>query len=392
MPDSPAPATAAATLDARLSELDALDRRRERRVLRSPQGARVCVGDRTLVNFSSNDYLGLANHPRLREAAHAAIDRYGVGAGASPLVSGHQRVHEEAEERFARFVRMPRALLFSSGYAANLGILAALGGRDAEIFSDALYHACLVDGARLARGAVTVYPHGDIGVLSAALAASTAARKIVASDAVFSMDGDLAPIAALLDLCERHDAWLVLDDAHGIGVLGESGRGTLDHLHVRSPRIVYMATLGKALGGYGAFVAGDERVAEWLLQRARTYVYSTALPPIAPAVATAAIDLIDCEPALIERLRDNIRTFTQACRDSRVSPEPSVTAIHPLVVGPETASLAMSRRLEDAGFLVPAIRPPTVPEGTSRLRVSLSAAHSSDEVRALAAALARCSP
>ena len=390
MPDSRAPTSAAGTIDARLSDLDARDLRRERRLLASPQGPRVRVGSRTLANFSSNDYLGLANHPRLRDAAHAAIERYGVGAGASPLVSGHQRVHAEAEQRFAAFVRMPRALLFSSGYAANLGILAALGGRDAEIFSDALNHACLVDGARLARGAVTVYPHGDMDALAAALAASTAACRIVASDAVFSMDGDLAPVTRLLELCERHDAWLVLDDAHGIGVLGENGRGTLEHLAVRSPRIVYMATLGKALGGYGAFVAGEPRVVEWLLQRARTYVYSTALPAVAPAVACAAIELVEGDATLVKRLHERIKRFTDACRESRVALMPSVTAIQPLVVGEPQRALALSRALEDAGFLVPAIRPPTVPEGTSRLRVSLSAAHSGEDVRALVAALARC--
>ena len=383
MPDSRPFTDAAGAIDARLADLEERHLRRQRRVLASPQGPRVRVGARELANFSSNDYLGLANHPRLREAAHAAIDRYGFGAGASPLVSGHSRLHDEAERRFAAFVGLPRALLFPSGYAANLGILAALGNRDAEVFSDALNHACLVDGARLSRARVTVYPHADTDALAHALAASSAPCKVVASDAVFSMDGDIAPVAALLELCERHDAWLVLDDAHGIGVLGERGRGTVDHLGVRSSRIVYMATLGKALGGYGAFVAGPSQVVEWLLQRARTYVYSTALPPVAAAVATAAIDLVDSDPGLVERLRGRIAAFRAACESA------SSTAIHPLIVGTAEAALAFSRSLEDQGFLVPAIRPPTVPEGSSRLRVSLSAAHSNADVRALAAALAR---
>src|SRR5438105_4754539 len=382
----------AAAIGAGLADLDARSLRRTRRVLESAQGPHVRVGSRVLANFSSNDYLGLADHPRLRAAAHAAIDRYGVGAGASPLVSGNLRVHETAEERFAAFAGLPRALLFGSGYAANLGILAALGGRDVEVFSDALNHACLVDGARLSRGKVTVYAHSDVGALSQLLVASPASRKIVASDAVFSMDGDIAPIAPLLELCERHDAWLVLDDAHGIGVLGERGRGTLEHLGVRSPRIVYMATLGKALGGYGAFVAAQSQVIEWLLQRARTYIYSTALPPAAAAVAIAALDLLEADGALVARLHARIGEFSAACAQAAVPIAASATAIHPFIVGTAGDALATSRRLDDAGFLVPAIRPPTVPQVTSRLRVSLSAAHTRVDVDARAGALARCRP
>ena len=361
--------------------------RRTRRVLESPQAAFVRIGERRLLNFSSNDYLGLANHPRLREAAVAAIDEYGVGAGASPLVSGHSRLHEESERAFARFVGLPRALLFGSGYAANLGILASLADRHAEVFADKLNHACLNDGALLSRARFTRYPHLDMGALEARLAASTADVRIVATDAVFSMDGDLAPIAKLVDLCERHGAWLVLDDAHGIGVLGENGRGSLQAF--RSPRIVYMATLGKALGGYGAFVAGDAATIEWLMQRARTYIYSTALPPMAAAAARAAIELLEGDPALVERLRARIAEFRSACAANGVAVSPSTTAIQPLVVGSAQRALDVSARLLDAGYFVPAIRPPTVPEGTSRLRISLSAAHERAHVEALAGELAR---
>jgi 8-amino-7-oxononanoate synthase len=359
---------------------------RVRRVLDSPQGAQVREDGQALVNFSSNDYLGLANHPRLREAAHRAIDAFGVGAGASPLVSGHTRLHEEAERRFAEFAGLPRALLFGSGYAANLGILAALGGREAQIFSDELNHACIIDGARLSRAQVTCYPHADLDALSARLAESRAAVRIVATDAVFSMDGDIAPVPRLLELCERHDAWLVLDDAHGIGVTGK-GRGTLAQFRVRSPRIVYMATLGKALGGYGAFVAGEASMIEWLLQRARTYIYSTALPPMAAAVATCALDLIDEDPSLVARLHERIAQFRAACADLGLEPPASTTAIQPLIVGSTEWALAASQRLRERGLRVPAIRPPTVPEGTSRLRVSLSAAHTGAEIQGLAAAL-----
>ena len=376
----------AARLDEGLAELDRSDLRRERRTLDSPQGPRVTIAGRTLANFSSNDYLGLANHPRLRQAAHRALDAWGVGAGASPLVSGHSRVHAQAEESFAAFVGLPRALLFGSGYAANLGILATLGGRDAEIFSDALNHACLIDGARLSRAQVVRYAHADAGELEARLAASRAAVRIIATDAVFSMDGDFAPVPRLLELCERHDAWLVLDDAHGVGVAGANGRGTLEHFGVRSPRLVYMATLGKALGGYGAFVAGEAPVIEWLLQRARTYVYSTALPPLLAAVACEAIDLLS-DGALAAALAARIAHFRAACAREGVALSGSTTAIQPIVAGGAARAVELSRSLAARGHLVPAIRPPTVPAGTSRLRVSLSAAHAGDEIDGLARSL-----
>lgn len=362
---------------------------RKRRVLESAQGARIRTAGRELLNFSSNDYLGLAGDSRLREAAHRAIDEHGVGAGASPLVSGHATAHDEAEARFARFAGFPRALLFGSGYAANLGILATLGGRDAEIFSDALNHACIIDGARLSRAKVTPYAHSDVDGLSRALSQSAAACKIVATDGVFSMDGDLAPVARLAELCERHDAWLVIDDAHGIGVLGARGRGILEHFGVSSPRIVYMATLGKALGGYGAFVGAEADVIEWLLQRARTYIYSTALPPMAAAVACRALDIVDTDPSIVASLHDRIGHFRASCAANGLPIEPSTTAIHPVIVGGAREAVEASRRIEELGCLVPAIRPPTVPQGTARLRVSLSAAHTRSDVDMLVDAMAQ---
>ncbi len=372
-----------------LAALDRDNLRRHRRVLDSPQGARATIDGREVLNFSSNDYLGLANHPVLREAAHAAIDAYGVGAGASALVSGHLRVHHDAELRFARFTGLPRALLFASGYAANLGVLAALADRHAEIFADRLNHACLNDGALLSRAAFTRYPHLDLEALGMRLAASSAAVRVVATDTVFSMDGDLAPVAELLALCERHDAYLLLDDAHGVGVLGGYGRGALEHFAVASPRIVYMATLGKALGGYGAFVGGAPDVIEWLTQRARTYVFSTALPPVAPAVATAAMDLVERDPSIVGRLHARIAQFRAAASGLGLRLAPSGSAIHPLMLGDAARALDVAARLMDRGYFVPAIRPPTVPEGTSRLRVSLSAAHSPEDVAGLVAALAQ---
>ncbi len=350
--------SAAGRLASGLADLDHRELRRTRRVLDSPQGARVRVNGRTLVNFSSNDYLGLANDARLRKAAHDAIDEYGVGAGASALVSGHLRIHHVAEERFAAFAGFDRALLFGNGYLANLGILAALADRDAHVFSDALNHACLIDGTRLSRAQVSVYPHGDLGALAEGLAASRSPVRIVATDAVFSMDGDIAPLAQLLELCERYDAWLVLDDAHGIGVLGATGRGSLQHFSVRSPRIVYMATLGKALGGYGAFVAGNAQVIEWLLQRARTYIYSTALAPMSAAVAVRALELIDEDPSLLERLRSRIGELQEALRTIGLGDGLGNTAIQPVILGGAPRALEVSSQLAELGLLVPAIRPP----------------------------------
>ncbi len=373
-----------------LAGLDRDALRRRRRILDSPQAREVRVDGRTLLNFSSNDYLGLAADPRIAAAVHAAIDRYGVGAGASPLVTGHQRIHEEAEARFAAFCGLPRALLFGSGYAANIGILVALSGPDAEIFGDRLNHACLHDGARLSRGTYTRYGHLDLGELEHGLARSRAAVRIVATDSVFSMDGDVAPLPELVALCERHDAWLVVDDAHGIGVLGPQGRGTLAHFGVSSPRIVYMATLGKALGGYGAFACGAPEAVEWLLQRARTYIFSTALPAMMAAAVLAAIGLLEGGHSPLPRLRGRIAEFAAAARGLPLAPSP--TAIQPIVVGTPERALAASARLLEAGLLVPAIRPPTVPPGTSRLRVSLSAAHCAADVERLVAALRACFP
>ncbi len=380
-----------AGLDALAREVAQLEReglKRTRRILDSAQGAVVREGGADLVNFSSNDYLGLANDARLREAAHRAIDHFGVGSGASPLVTGHSRLHERAEARFAAFTGLPRALLFPSGYAANLGILASLADRHAEIFADKWNHACVVDGAILSRATFTRYPHRDLDTLEQQLARSTADARFIATDTVFSMDGDVAPLDRLLALCEKRDAWLVLDDAHGFGVLGEGGRGALAHFALRSPRIVYMATLGKALGGYGAFVGGEPEVIEWLLQRARTYVFSTALPPMAAAVASAALDVIAGEPERVARLHERIQEFRRACEAHAIALPASATAIQPIVVGDARRAVSLSDALRERGFLVPAIRPPTVPDGTSRLRVSLSSAHAKEQVEALAATLA----
>jgi 8-amino-7-oxononanoate synthase len=374
-------------LSLQLGELARSGLTRRRRVVESTDGPFMTLDGRRYLAFCSNDYLGLAQHPALAEAARRGAERYGVGAGASALISGHTEVHEALEARLAQFVRMPRALHFSAGYMANLGILAALAGRGDTVFSDQLNHACLVDGARLSRAEVRVYPHLDLAALERMLAGCATGGKLVATDAVFSMDGDIAPLPELLALCERHDAWLVVDDAHGFGVLGEGGRGTLAHFGIASPRIVYMGTLGKAAGVHGAFVAGEEALIEWLLQRARTYIFTTASPPMLAAALMASLELIEAEEhrrthlrALIQRLRKNLETLPW-----RLSP--SDTPIQPLIVGDNRAALGLAEGLQGRGIWVPAIRPPTVPAGSARLRITLSAAHSVEHVDQLAAAL-----
>jgi 8-amino-7-oxononanoate synthase len=370
-----------------LAGLEANGLRRTRRVLETPQGARVTVDGRDYVAFCSNDYLGLASHPELIEAAREGAARHGVGAGASHLVLGHTKVHHALEEGLAAFVGLPRALLFSTGYMANIGVVSALAGRGDAVFADRLNHASLNDAALLARAKFSRYAHLDLGALERQLAASRARRKLILTDAVFSMDGDLADVPGLLRLCERHDAWLLVDDAHGFGVLGRGGRGTLAHLDVRSPRVIYMATLGKAAGVFGAFVAGEPDLVETLAQRARSYVYTTATPPLLAHALVRSLELIEREEWRRERLRALVEALRDGFEPRRWRLAPSSTPIQPLVIGGNEEAMAVSSALAADGLLVPAIRPPTVPQGTARLRISLSAAHSFEDVERLAAAL-----
>ena len=376
-----------AALAAELAELDEGGLRRTRRVLESPQGARVRVDGRDYVAFCSNDYLGLAGHPELIEAAQAGAARYGVGSGASHLVLGHSAAHHRLEECLAQFTGLPRALLFSSGYHANLAVVTALAGRGDAVFADRLNHASLNDAALLARAEFRRYPHLDLSALERLLASSRARRKLVVTDAVFSMDGDIAPAPELIALCERHDAWLLLDDAHGFGVLGGSGRGVLEHFGTQSARVIYMATLGKAAGVFGAFVAAHDEVIETLVQRARTYIYTTAMPPLLAHVLEKSLELMARDTWRRDRLSQLIIKLNQIVISKRWRLLPSMTAIQPLVIGINTEALAVSEALARAGLLVPAIRPPTVPRGTARLRISLSAAHCAEDVERLAAAL-----
>jgi 8-amino-7-oxononanoate synthase len=313
---------------------------------------------------------------------------FGIGTGASHLVLGHSIAHEMLEEALARFMRVPAALSFSSGYMANLGLVTALAGRGAAIFADKLNHASLVDAALLSRAEFKRYPHLDLEALERMLDASSASRKLIVSDAVFSMDGDIAPVRELLAIAERHDAWLVLDDAHGFGVLGEGGRGVLEHARIQSPQIAYMATLGKAAGVYGAFVAGTPELIALLIQRARTYVYTTATPPLLARAVAKSLELIERDEWRRRHLRELGAALKAGLRGSAWQLLPSDTAIQPLIVGGNHEALALSARLAESGLLVPAIRPPTVRRGTARLRISLSADHRLEDVARLTDALA----
>lgn len=367
----------------RIAELDRAHLRRQRRVIQPESGARLKIDGQSMLAFCSNDYLGLANHPSLIEAACAGAHAFGVGAAASPLVSGHSAANDALEHALAGFVGLPRALYFYAGYATNIGIVPALVSAGDAIFSDALNHASLIDGARLSRAQIHRYAHADLAALGHALALSPAKRKLVISDAVFSMDGDVADVPALLELCERHDALLLLDDAHGFGVLGPQGRGSLAHFGLNGPRalqrVLYMATLGKAAGVAGAFVAGNEALIEWLLQKTRSYIFATAAPALLASALRASLRLIEHDEwrrehlrRLIARLREGLKARLQgAAWQLGESP----TAIQPLLIGPNDKALAVMEGLRQRGLWVPAIRPPTVPEGTARLRIALSAAH-----------------
>ena len=378
-------------LEIGLAQLATEGLRRRRRTLDAPCGPEAIIDGRPVVAFCSNDYLGLANHPAIVAAAQEAAGRWGVGSGASHVVSGHLRPHEDLEARLATFVGRERALYFTTGYMANLAIVPTLVERHDAIFADRLNHASLIDAALLARAEHVRYPHGDVDALAARLEQSRAHRKLILTDAVFSMDGDLAPLPELFALAERFDAWLVVDDAHGFGVLGPSGRGSIAHFELPpSPRLILMGTLGKAAGVSGAFVAGDQRVIDWLVQRARPYIFTTASSPLIAAALLASLDLIaagDERRAHLRRLIDRLRSRLEEL-PWRLLPSP--TAIQPLLIGGNDAVVRLSERLFARGLWVPAIRPPTVPAGTARLRISLSAAHDETQIDALITALHDC--
>ncbi len=364
-------------------ELEALEAKGLRRTLEPLQGAQgpvVEVGGRRLVNLCSNDYLGLASDPRLVAAAMEATRREGAGAGAARLVAGDLPVHGLLERRLAAFKGTQAALLFSSGYHANAGVLAALVDREDAIFSDRLNHASIVDGCRLSLAKMHRYPHCDLGALSRLLSGTRARRKLVVTDAVFGMDGDAAPLSEIADLCQRHGAMLYLDEAHATGILGSSGAGWAEAEGVTDRVDVIMGTLGKALGSFGAFVAGSRPLTDWLTSRARTFIFTTALPPAPCGAALAALDVVAGEPERRARLHALAARMKAGLAALDFDVSRVVAPIFPVVLGEEALALEASRRMRERGWFVRAIRPPTVPAGTSRLRVSLTAAHTEEQV------------
>jgi 8-amino-7-oxononanoate synthase len=377
-----------------LRALDAGSLRRTRRVVSARRGARVEVDGRALVDFCSNDYLGLASEPSLGAALAEGARTCGAGAAASHLVSGHQRAHAELEAALAAYTRRERALLFSTGYMANLGVVTALAGRGDLIVEDRLNHASLLDASRLAGARVRRFAHADAAACEAALdeggaASSPAAGRLIATDGVFSMDGDVAPVVPLAALATRRDAWLVVDDAHGLGVLGPTGGGVLEAAGLGAAAVpALVGTFGKAFGTFGAFVAGDAPLIEWLVQRARTYAYTTALPAAIAVATRTALDLAARETWRRARVLAHVDRFRAAAARSGVPLGASTTPIQPVIVGGAEGAVAVSDALARRGHWVAAIRPPTVPRGTARLRVSLSAAHEERDVDALVAALA----
>lgn len=364
--------------------------RRFRQVVESPQASHIAIDGRDYLAFSSNDYLGLANHPDLIESACDGTRQYGVGAGASHLIHGHSVAHHILEDALAQFTGFPQALLFSTGYMANIGAVTALVGREDAIFADKLNHASLNDAALLSRAQFIRYPHLDLAVLEQRLAATDARHKLVITDAVFSMEGDIAPIGELAALCGKYHALLLLDDAHGFGVLGRQGRGSLflpesDEAH--SSHIVYMATLGKAAGVFGAFVAAQPEVIETLIQSARSYIYTTATPPLLSHALLASLKHIEQDEWRREALARNIAQLKQGMQSLSWKLLPSVSPIQSLLIGDSAEAVRISQALREQGILVPAIRPPTVPQGTARLRISLSAVHQSHDILRLIQAL-----
>lgn len=381
-------------LQDRLAERHQQSRYRKRRVLETAQGPRVVVDGREYLLFCSNDYLGLANHPKLIAAMQEALQQYGVGGGASHLVCGHSSLHHQLELRLAEITGRDRALLFSTGYMANLGAITALMGKGDHIIEDRLNHASLLDAGLLSGAKFQRFRHNDLHDLERRLQKlpSTGNRLLVV-DAVFSMDGDIAPLDELAVLAKKYDAYLMADDAHGFGVLGDAGAGSAEVFNLDQQQLpVLMGTLGKGIGSYGAFIAGDELLIENLIQFARPYIYTTAMPPAVAAASLASLDLLSDESWRRDHLQALIQQFKRGALDLGLPLMPSNTAIQPLLVGDEALAMTISANLDVEGVLVSAIRPPTVAIGQSRLRITLTAAHSADDIATLLAALDKTVP
>lgn len=357
---------------------------RSRKVLESPQSVEPTVDGKKVLSFCSNDYLGLANHPDVIQRFKKAADQYGVGSGSAHLVSGHSVEHHLLEEELAAFIGTERTLLFSTGYMANLGVVSALCDRHSEIYEDKLNHASLLDAALLSRAKRFRYPHdlhGDMEKLESRLASSEANNKFIMSDGVFSMDGDLAPLDALAQLAKEHDATLMIDDAHGIGVLGEKGRGVIEHFNLDTKQVpVLVGTLGKAFGTAGAFVAGSEALIETLIQKSRSYIFTTAMPAAVAAATRKSLQLLEQEGWRREKLQNLIIQFRKGATELGLNLVDSKTAIQPVIIGSSKQALTLSEKLFEKNILITAIRPPTVPEGSARLRITFSATHTEEQV------------
>jgi 8-amino-7-oxononanoate synthase len=374
-------------IEARLHELTALGLDRRTRLVSGPQGPRVLLDGKPVLLLCSNNYLGLANHPRVREAAADAAMRWGVGAGGSRLVSGSMTIHRRLEERLAEFKGRQSALLFGSGFLANAGVIAALARPGDVVFSDELNHASIIDGCRLSRAEVFVYEHGDVEHLAWGLAEAGGRAALIVTDSVFSMDGDVAPLEQLVELAQRHDVRLLVDEAHGTGTLGPGGRGALAESGLEDQVDVIVGTLGKALGSYGAYVACDQVMSRYLVNAARTFIFSTAPPPPAVAGALAALELLVQRPRLVDRLAANAGSLREALALEGFDVHGSRTQILSLVVGEAALAVRFCEAALERGVFAQAIRPPTVPPMTSRLRLAVMASHRPEELRAAARTL-----
>jgi 8-amino-7-oxononanoate synthase len=372
----------------RLEEIRELGLYRKLRLISGPQGPRVLLDGQPVLLLCSNNYLGLADHPRVREAAAEAAMRYGVGAGASRLISGNMTIHRRLEEQLAEFKGTSACVVFGSGYLANTGIVSALAREGDVVFSDALNHASIVDGCRLSRAETFVYEHCDLEHLEWGLQEADGRGSLIVTDGVFSMDGDVAPLQEIVELAQRYDARVMVDDAHGVGSLGPEGRGAVADAGVEDEVDVVIGTLGKALGSYGAYACCDRTMAKYLVNTARSLIFSTALPPPAVAGAIAALELLVEQPERVLKLQRNARLLKEALAEEGVRTE-SETQILPIVVGDARAALAASERLLERGIFAQAIRPPTVPDGTSRLRLAVMASHSASELKPAAREIAQ---
>lgn len=373
-----------ANIHGQLLAIDAQGLYRNRYVVGSAQGVELLVDGRELINFCSNDYLGLANHADVIRAFQSATEQYGVGSGSAHLICGHSKAHHQLEQELADFTGRDRALLFSTGYMVNIGVISALLGRGDGVFEDRLNHASLLDGGLLSGGNFKRYRHNDIFHLQSRLTASAANNKLIVSDGVFSMDGDLAKVSQLAELSKQNGAWLMIDDAHGLGVLGNQGKGILAQYQLDQNDVpVLVGTLGKAFGTFGAFVAGSEDLIELLIHKARSYIYTTALPAAIAAATLKSLQLIKTEQWRRDRLTELVQNFRLGAEQLGLQLMPSSTAIQPLLIGDSQRVLDISQQLLGQGFLVSAIRPPTVGQGSARLRITFSALHTDDQIEHL---------